>query len=134
MGGPESFASITDVLSNTLMVGEWTTRPGVVPSGYDDGGTQATRRATFWGYTYVSYNESSISTESRVLNNDYVACVTTPGQGGANPCKRSFGSFHTNGMNFVMCDGSVKWIRFTVDINLLAYMATISDGQIADVR
>jgi prepilin-type N-terminal cleavage/methylation domain-containing protein/prepilin-type processing-associated H-X9-DG protein len=134
MGGPETFASVSDGLSNTLMVGEWTSRPGTVPSGFDDAGTQATRRATFWAYTYASYNQSSISTESRVLNNDYVRCVTTPGQGGSNPCKRSFGSFHTGGMNFVMCDGSVKFIRSNVDINLLAFMATISDGQIADVR
>lgn len=134
MGGPENFASITDGLSNTLMVGEWTTRPGVVPSGFDDGGTQATRRATFWGYTYASYNESSVSTESRVLNNDYVKCVTTAGQGGSNPCKRSFGSFHTGGLNFVMCDGSVRFIRYAVDINVLANMATIADGIVADVK
>src|SRR5262245_31363215 len=99
MGGPESFASITDGLNHTLMVGEWSTMPGVVPSGFDDAGTQATRRATFWGYTYASYNQSSVSTESRTLNNDYVRCVTTAGQGGANPCKRSFGAFHSNGLN-----------------------------------
>jgi prepilin-type N-terminal cleavage/methylation domain-containing protein/prepilin-type processing-associated H-X9-DG protein len=130
MGGPENFASITDGLSNTLMVGEWTTRAGVVPSGYDDAGTQATRRATFWGYSYASYNESSVSTESRVLNNDYVKCVMTAGQGGANPCKRSFGSFHTGGMNFVMCDGSVRFVRYSIDINTLAAMATISGGEV----
>ena len=134
MGGPESLSSITDGLSNTLMVGEWTSRAGVVPSGFDDAGTQATRRATFWAYTYASYNQSSVSTESRVLNNDYVKCVTTAGQGLSNPCKRSFGSNHTGGMNFVFCDGSVKFIRYAVDINLLAFMATISGGEIADVR
>ena len=134
MGGPENFASITDGLSNTLMVGEWTCRPGIVPVGYGDDNTQATRRATFWAYTYASYNESSVSTESRILNNDYVKCVTTPGQGGPHMCKRSFGSFHSGGMNFLFCDGSVKFIRNTVDINLLAAMATISGGEIADVR
>jgi prepilin-type processing-associated H-X9-DG protein len=116
------------------MVGEWTTKPGIVPSGFDDANTQATRRATFWAYTYASYNQSSISTESRVLNNDYVKCVMTAGQGGSNPCKRSFGSNHTQGMNFVFCDGSVKFIRTSVDINLLAFMATIAGGEIADVR
>ena len=134
MGGPESFASVIDGLSNTLMVGEWTTRAAVVPAGFDDAGTQATRRATFWAYTYASYNQSSVSTESRVLNNDYVKCVMTAGQGASNPCKRSFGSNHTGGMNFVFCDGSVKFIRYSVDINLLAFMATISGGEIADVR
>jgi prepilin-type N-terminal cleavage/methylation domain-containing protein/prepilin-type processing-associated H-X9-DG protein len=134
MGGPENFAAITDGLNNTLMVGEWTTKPGIVPVGWGDDNTQATRRATFWAYTYASYNQSSVSTESRVLNNDYVQCVTTPGQGGPHMCKRSFGSFHSNGLNFLFCDGSVRYIRYSVDINLLAAMATIGGGEIADVR
>jgi prepilin-type processing-associated H-X9-DG protein len=136
MGGPEGFNSITDGTSNTLLVGEYSTRPGVVPnsSQWDDDGTQATRRATFWAYTYASYNQSSVTTESRVLNNDYVKCVTTPGQGASNPCKRSFGSSHTGGMNFVMCDGSVRFISNSVDINRLAAMATIAGGEVADVQ
>jgi prepilin-type N-terminal cleavage/methylation domain-containing protein/prepilin-type processing-associated H-X9-DG protein len=134
MGAPETFATITDGLSNTLMVGEWTTRAGVVPVGYGDDNAQATRRATFWAYTYASYNQSSISAESRILNNDYVKCVVTGGQGGPHMCKRSFGSFHAGGMNFLFCDGSVKFIRNTVDINLMMYMATISGGEIADIR
>jgi prepilin-type processing-associated H-X9-DG protein len=134
MGGPETLTSVIDGLSNSLMVGEYTTRPGIVPSGFDGAGDQATRRATFWAYTYASYNQSSVSTESRTLNNDYVKCATTAGQGGANPCKRSFGSNHTSGMNFVFCDGSVKFIRYAVDINLLAAMATIAGGEVADVR
>ena len=137
MGGPENFAAITDGLSNTLMVGEWTTRPDVVPnsSNWDDDGMQATRRASFWAFTYASYNQGSITTESRVLNNDYVKCVVTDGQGDSNPCKRSFGSNHTGGMNFVMCDGSVRFVRYTVDINILAATATISGGEVSiDVR
>src|SRR5262245_9720421 len=130
MGGPERFSNIIDGLSNTLSVGEWSSRPGVVPTGFDDGGTQATRRTTFWAYTYGSYNPSPVPTHGRVLNADYVKCVTTAGQGGANPCKRSFGSFHTGGMNFLMCDGSVRWISMSIDINLLAAMATIGGGEV----
>ena len=134
MGGPENFAAIIDGLSNTLMVGEWTTKPTVIPSGHDTSGLNASQRATFWAYTYASYNQSSISTQSRVLNNDYVKCILTAGDGGDNPCKRSFGSNHTNGTNFVMCDGSVRFIRYSVDINTLAAMATIAGGEIADDR
>jgi prepilin-type N-terminal cleavage/methylation domain-containing protein/prepilin-type processing-associated H-X9-DG protein len=130
MGGPESFAGITDGLSNTLMVGEWTTRPAVIPSGHDGSGQNATRRATFWAYTYASYNESSVSTQSRILNNDYVKCILTAGDGGDNPCKRSFGSNHTGGLNFLMCDGSVRFVRYSIDINTLAAMATIGGGEV----
>jgi prepilin-type N-terminal cleavage/methylation domain-containing protein/prepilin-type processing-associated H-X9-DG protein len=135
MGGPEKFASITDGTSNTLMVGEWTSIPGIVPNSpnWDDDGTQATRRITFWSYTYASYNQGSITTESRILNNDYVKCVMTKGQGNSNPCKRSFGSMHTGGTNFLLCDGSVRFVAYAVDINLLAAMATIGGSEIANV-
>jgi prepilin-type processing-associated H-X9-DG protein len=57
-----------------------------------------------------------------------------PGQGGDNPCKRGFGSNHTNGLNFLFADGSVKWVAYTVNINMLAAMATVSGGEVADVR
>jgi prepilin-type N-terminal cleavage/methylation domain-containing protein/prepilin-type processing-associated H-X9-DG protein len=115
MGSPETLSSITDGLSNTLMVGEYSTK-------------STSTRGTFWSYTYASYNQSSVTTESRILNNDFDRCATQPGQGDDNPCKRSFGSFHTNGLNFVMCDGSVRFVRYTIDINMLGFMATIGDG------
>jgi prepilin-type processing-associated H-X9-DG protein len=120
MGGPERIANITDGASNTLMVGEYTSLTN-------------TNRATFWSYTYASYNQSSITTESRVLGNDYAKCAQLPGQGGDNPCKRGFGSNHTTGMNFAFCDGSVRFISLGVDINSLAAMATISGREVGYV-
>ena len=132
MGGPENFASITDGLSMTLMVGEYSNRGN--SDSRVDGGTPSSRRATFWAYTYASYNQGSITTESRILTNDHIKCSLTPGQGFDNPCKRSFGSHHAGGMNFLFCDGSVKFIRYTVDINTLAFMATIAGGEVADAR
>jgi prepilin-type processing-associated H-X9-DG protein len=130
MGNPETFANIIDGLSNTLIVGEWTTKQGIIPNGHDSPGANASQRATFWAYTYASYNESSVSTQSRILNNDYIKCIQTAGDGGDNPCKRSFGSNHPTGTNFVMCDGSVRFIRYSIDINTLAAMATIAGGEV----
>jgi len=132
MGGPENFAAIIDGLSNTMMVGEYsnygTSNPGV------DGGTPTSRRAAFWSYTYASYSMGGIHTESRIFTQDYIKCALTTGQGQDHACKRSFGSHHTGGANFVFCDGSVKFIRYSVDINLLAFMATIAGSELADVR
>jgi prepilin-type processing-associated H-X9-DG protein len=130
MGGAERITNIYDGTSNTLLVGEYTNRDEPIPS---DGNTSASRRATFWAYTYASYNQSSITTESRILTNSFLRCEQMPGQGGPNPCKRSFGSFHVQGMNFAMCDGSVRFISYSVDINRLAAMATINGGESADV-
>ena len=121
MGGPEKFANIVDGTSNTLMAGEYTTKTN-------------TNRAAFWSYTYASYNQSSVTTESRILSNDYARCANMPGQGQDNPCKRSFGSNHTNGMNFALCDGSVRFFSDSVDINILAGMATIAGREAASIN
>jgi len=123
MGGAEKFTACTDGLSNTLMVGEYTS-------------TTSTRRATFWAYTYASYNQSSIGAESRLFGKNYGASATdtngcwgTPGLYGDQPCKRAFNSAHTAGANFVLGDGSVKFISYNVDIGLLQNMATMSGGE-----
>jgi len=114
------------------MVGEYTNN-GKQQSNVNDG-SPTSDRGTFWAYTYASYNQGSITSESRIFSNDYVKCATTAGQGGDNPCKRSFGSHHAGGANFVMCDGSVRFIRYTIDINALAAMATIAGGEVINDR
>jgi len=126
MGGPERFASITDGLSNTFMVGEFTL-------------TDVTRRATFWAYTYASYNQSSFSVESRVFGTSYNKCwkpdgVHAGGYGADdNTCKRGWGSMHTGGINMLMCDGSVRFMSLDADVYLLAAMATIAGGEVAQL-
>lgn len=122
MGGPEKFSNILDGLSNTLLVGECT---------FVDSARQ--NRATYWAYTYASYNQSSVTSESRILTNNYTKCANTAGQGGDNPCKRAFGSNHVNGSNFAMCDGSVRYVATNVDINMLAAMATIAGGEVVNL-
>jgi prepilin-type N-terminal cleavage/methylation domain-containing protein len=120
MGGPEQFKDITDGTSNTLMVGELTF-------------TDITSRATFWAYTYASYNQSSIYPESRTLTSSYNQCWNTiqpPQTSNADQvCKRAFGSRHTNGLNFCLGDGSTRYISYNVDMNVLAGMATIQGGE-----
>lgn len=117
MGGPEKFASVIDGTSNTLMVGELTFR-------------DVTRRATFWAYTYASYNQSSISDNSCTLNNSYNDCAAVNADGyGDQMCKRGFGSNHARGLNFVMADGSVRFVSYSVSIPILRASATIAGGE-----
>jgi prepilin-type N-terminal cleavage/methylation domain-containing protein/prepilin-type processing-associated H-X9-DG protein len=126
MGAPETTSSIIDGLSNTIMAGENT---------FND----VTRRATFWAYTYASYNQSSFSLESRTLGISYNKCwrpdgVHAGGVGGDdNTCKRGWGSGHPNGMNILMCDGSVRYLSFEVDVTVLTAMATIAGGEVAQL-
>jgi prepilin-type N-terminal cleavage/methylation domain-containing protein/prepilin-type processing-associated H-X9-DG protein len=122
MGGPERLEAISDGTSNTLMVGENTF-------------TDVTRRATFWAYTYASYNQSAIGPQNFHLNNRYgngkagSGCYTPTTLYGDQMCKRAFGSTHSNGINFCMADGSVRYISTSVDMNLLGNMATMAGGE-----
>jgi prepilin-type N-terminal cleavage/methylation domain-containing protein/prepilin-type processing-associated H-X9-DG protein len=120
--GPERIASITDGTSNTLMVGEYTTRT-------------RTSRTTFWGYTYTSYNQSEVvlPPQSRQLLNDYDRCVAIGGVGGSNPCKRGWASFHAGVINFGMADGSVRSISTNIDMLTFAAMATIANGEVVQL-
>lgn len=117
----ERMKNLIDGASNTLLVGEYTT-------------TTYTNRRTFWAYSYASYNQSSMSMESRTLNTDYQTCIDTPGANGANPCKRSFGSLHRGkGLNFALCDGSVRWISMQIDLTTLNALATIAGREVVSL-
>ncbi len=127
MGGPERFASIIDGTSNTLMVGELT---------FND----VTRRATFWAYTYASYNQSGVGPQTLHLNNRYgngrtgSGCYTPTTLYADQMCKRAFGSNHTSGLNFCLADGSVRFVSNSVEMNLLGAMATIAGAEVAQIQ
>jgi len=121
MGGPEKLTAITDGTSNTLLVGECTF-------------IDVTRRATFWAYTYASYNQSSISAESRTLTNSYNKCFNTPGLYQDQICKRAFGSNHSGGLNFVMGDGSVRFVSYNVDVSIMNATATMAGGEVLTIQ
>jgi prepilin-type N-terminal cleavage/methylation domain-containing protein/prepilin-type processing-associated H-X9-DG protein len=110
----ETFNAVSDGTSNTVMIAEYHTRT-------------EPRRGSFWAYTYTSYNQSSAVPQSRTFNPDYNACAAL---GDSNPCKRGWGSFHTGGMNAVMADGSVRFVRQGIDMNQWLWMATIAGGEV----
>lgn len=120
--GRERIANITDGTSNTLMVGEYYTGPKSSPT-----------RTTFWAYTYTSFNLSEVvlPPQTRQLYADFDRCVNSCPTcvGTSNPCKRAWGSFHPNIVNFVMADGSVRPISTNIDMIQFAAMATIEGGE-----
>jgi prepilin-type N-terminal cleavage/methylation domain-containing protein/prepilin-type processing-associated H-X9-DG protein len=115
---PERISDIADGASNTLMFGEYATKdtPG---------------RRTFWAYAYTSYNQSLVTFNAPwTLQASFAKCAATPNPSGSNQCKRAWGSFHTAGLNFAFCDGSVHTISRQVDmINVLPALATIDGGE-----
>lgn len=114
---PERLDDIIDGTSNTLLVTERSTKTH-------------SNRHTFWAYAHASYWSASPVPQSRILLNDYDACVkVNPGDDG--PCKRRMSSYHANGFNAVLCDGSVHFFRANIDVNILCDMATIAGGEVA---
>jgi len=115
--GCERIASVRDGTSNTLMVGEYHTK------------TQS-RRGTFWAYTYGSYNSSDASPDRHTLIPDFDKCVAgVPGPDWEHACKRGWGSFHSGGLNFLKCDGSVKFMAQNVDLEVFGQSATKAGGE-----
>ncbi|HZN34995.1 MAG TPA: DUF1559 domain-containing protein, partial [Pirellulaceae bacterium] len=106
-------AEVTDGTSNTLMIGEYATKPFT-----DANGVLHDRRG-FWAYAYTSYNLSGITiNQSRIFIPDFVKCSATPPTRSNNQCKRAWGSFHGGGgVNFAMTDGSVRGISPNIDVN-----------------
>jgi prepilin-type processing-associated H-X9-DG protein len=92
-------------------------------------------RGTFWAYTYASYNQSSFSTLPGTLTTDYNACWSAyQNQPYTDQAfKRGWGSNHTNGINILMCDGSCRWITLSTDVNILAALATVAGGEVAQL-
>lgn len=112
-----AFRDIRDGTSNTLLVGEHAT---IDPAG----------RRTFWARTFGAWNKSTVVADSRTLIGDFQACVDL---GGSWSCKRMWGSFHPGGLQFALCDGSVRFVSESVDMNLLADTASIAGGEVAQL-
>jgi prepilin-type processing-associated H-X9-DG protein len=123
-GPPETVASISDGMSNTLLAGEY-------------GTITTTNRRTFWAYAYSSFNQSAVvQGESATLLPDYNACnavLNAQNFGNGNECKVAWGSFHPgNALNFAMCDGSVRSISTSIDMNaVMPALGSIAGGETA---
>jgi prepilin-type N-terminal cleavage/methylation domain-containing protein/prepilin-type processing-associated H-X9-DG protein len=114
----ESLRHCGDGASHTLLAGESTTRTSL---GW----------RTFWANSYAHYTLGAITPQRRVLWGDYDRCMTEGGRGASAPCKRGWGSFHPSGLNFVFVDGSVRFVQESIDMEILASLATIDGGEAA---
>jgi prepilin-type processing-associated H-X9-DG protein len=110
-----TLVAATDGTSNTLLVGE---RPPA--------------QDLFWGWWAVSDYDNLLST--RQLYSFYSGCVFPgtfrPGllSGPCNGDSNHFWSFHTNGANWAMGDGSVRFMPYTAQ-PVTFPMATASGGE-----
>ena len=116
----ERLANITDGTSNTLAVGERSTRTHM---------ENGIARGTFWSDSFNLYSLSGAYNQSYTLLNDYDACISIPGVDVAR-CKYGWGSFHPGGINFVFCDGHVTSISTSINMSVFTALATIANGEV----
>jgi prepilin-type N-terminal cleavage/methylation domain-containing protein/prepilin-type processing-associated H-X9-DG protein len=115
----ESFKNIVDGTSHTLLLGEST--------------NEFNRRRSFWAWTWGNYLMSQPSAQERTFDHNYPNCPNDTGTTGAYPgrsrrtCMSAWWAWHAGGMNAAMCDGSVGFVLFDIDLNLFASRGSI-DG------
>ena len=130
-----TIAAITDGTSNTFMVGE-SKQLHMNQQAYNQG-------APYWGAgtmggVYgITYNGGlGIYWGINVPHPDYDnVCGGTPGccpGRGGNSCQYSwgFGSWHTGGANFALCDGSVRFVTNSADPAAVVGLSTIAGGEV----
>ncbi|TWT78150.1 Type II secretion system protein G precursor [Posidoniimonas polymericola] len=114
----ESFAKITDGTTHTLLIAEST-------NDYN-------RRRTFWAWTWGNYLMSQPTPQDRTFDHNYPDCPNDTGTSGAYPgqsrrtCMSAWWANHTGGMNGAMCDGSVDFISFEIDLQAFASLGSIA--------
>jgi prepilin-type N-terminal cleavage/methylation domain-containing protein/prepilin-type processing-associated H-X9-DG protein len=120
LGATINFASINDGLSNTLAVGE-------VLTGQTDHS---------WNGHWLSFNggNSHVSTVVPIntpVQEDVGGCGTLSPPIGPQNWNVSFGfkSRHSGGAQFALADGSVRFIKQSIDMRTYVYLGNRRDGQ-----
>jgi prepilin-type N-terminal cleavage/methylation domain-containing protein/prepilin-type processing-associated H-X9-DG protein len=114
---PLRIVEISDGTANTLLIGEYTTRTSPADRGY-------------WASAHTYNSLSSPQLESYTRQPDYDACIQASGDQFWQ-CNRSFASMHSGGgINFVMCDGSVRSISPNIDGTLFQALGTVAGGEV----
>jgi len=109
---PVRIADITDGTTNTLLVGEKRMNRALLGTRQIDDNQ---------GYT-CGFNYDTIRKTTRPPAPDYSAPV---GDGGG-----LFGGSHTGSVNFVLADGSVRTIPFSINAKIFRYLGQRNDGQV----
>jgi prepilin-type N-terminal cleavage/methylation domain-containing protein/prepilin-type processing-associated H-X9-DG protein len=110
-----TFASILDGTSNTLLAGERYSKDPTYTS------SQLLEDTRGWAWCNWNSGQDLLGDTSYPINSK--ASVI-----GNNKRRTNFGSGHTNGANFVLCDGSVRFIPNSIDIVTLQRASVIDDG------
>jgi prepilin-type processing-associated H-X9-DG protein len=120
-----TFASVTDGTSNTMMMGEQTLELfNGVTSGWSYAGwvSVGIDPVGAWNVTFPAQglNIWNYNNNTSALNNVR----------GRRASWYNAASLHPGGVNFVFADGSVRFVKQTIDLANLSRMARMADGEV----
>jgi prepilin-type N-terminal cleavage/methylation domain-containing protein/prepilin-type processing-associated H-X9-DG protein len=130
MGRPVTIAEITDGTSNTMMASEALQGRGNDLRGF-----------TWWGGAagFTGYLAPNSSLPD-VITGGICVPITVPNMPCTTTSTASFPrlmaarSMHTNGVNVAMCDGSVRFIPNSIDINVWRAMSSARGGEVVSLN
>jgi hypothetical protein len=117
-----SFSSISDGLSNTLLVGE-----KHVPLGMF--GRAKVGDSSIYNGLWTTYAGRCAGLEDPLAQSP-TDITPSIAEGNDAMWSRKFGSYHASICQFVMCDGSVRPIRTNIDLENLRRLAVRNDGEV----
>jgi prepilin-type processing-associated H-X9-DG protein len=116
----ESFSSVLDGTSNTTIFSEHH-RPDTAPE-----------RSTFWSNVPALHTITTSEHAGQMLAVTWERCRSTSGQSSEDNktryCSRATGSYHSNGVNACLGDGSVKFVSQTINLATWANYSAVDSG------
>ena len=124
-GAKRRLSDFIDGTSNSILAGE----KCLPPSRWGaDGGDNERWNNAGWDECVIRYHFTPMSDFQTAALNGVCATPESPNTGG-NLWRRFFGSSHPGGYNAVFGDGSVKFIKFSVDASTHRRLCVIDDGE-----
>jgi prepilin-type N-terminal cleavage/methylation domain-containing protein/prepilin-type processing-associated H-X9-DG protein len=116
---------ITDGTSNTILLPEIAGKYKLFQTRGDTGQNLSLNNGGAGGW-------GDPTTGGNSLRGSDATGATQPGPCGIN-CSNDLGyySFHSGGINAAFCDGSVRFVQAGIDINTLAGITTLANGEVA---
>jgi prepilin-type N-terminal cleavage/methylation domain-containing protein/prepilin-type processing-associated H-X9-DG protein len=126
-GSRVTFASIIDGTSSTLLAGEThhTLKGYTFTSGPNTG--QVRTGDTTWNYGHVYFSYTYTNTP---MNTHQVATWPYDPARVGDDGKYAFRSVHSGGVNFVFCDGSVKFLRQSMPMSTYQALGSRAGGEV----